>query len=562
VYCCFEAELEPAVCVGTTLAPDQSQETLMSLKQVWGLWLLVAWTLLPCSASAATYYADYATGSDANNGTSKVTPWKRAPGMYGCANTCASTTPQPGDSFILKGGVTWPNAALGWLWTWSGNATEATPGCTGTGCIYIGVDQTWYTGGAWTRPILNAGGTAVATRDTVANVLLRVYANYLIIDNIEFTGLYWTGRPSYGSSVNLALPSGTPGIGTNIEIKNIYIHGWSHDTYSNGTSENPCAVIGDTAVPNNNANTIIHDSVIDGSDMAKDSCSAIFGSPPYIEHNYINNVSSGLIINGPTKVDGNTITNLVATFDRTPAHTNGILINASRDLVISNNVVAHLATGTLTLYTSTNVGYTTYVYNNMFYDTDVNNVFDIGSPVVNNGCTNDGTGLCTVAGSTAAYNNTVQCGPDANPAAVCAAGIHRAVTAVTLANNHWITNATSPNGGMWSTNRVTPTVMTNVLQSKSASAAQGYNSSQSYPFLPATGGSTIGAGANLTGLCSGSLATLCSDTPVGVSYNATTHTVSVPNRQVRNRPTTGPWDVGAYESAASPAAPSDVRVIR
>lgn len=38
--------------------------------------LLAAWT-----ASGATYYVDYASGSDANNGTAKATPWKRAPGM-------------------------------------------------------------------------------------------------------------------------------------------------------------------------------------------------------------------------------------------------------------------------------------------------------------------------------------------------------------------------------------------------------------------------------------------------------------------------------------------------
>lgn len=39
-------------------------------------------TLLACwTASGATYYVDYSTGSDANNGTAKATPWKRAPGM-------------------------------------------------------------------------------------------------------------------------------------------------------------------------------------------------------------------------------------------------------------------------------------------------------------------------------------------------------------------------------------------------------------------------------------------------------------------------------------------------
>src|SRR4029077_14620960 len=53
-----------------------------------------------------TYYIA-ANGSDSNNGTSKTTPWLHAPGMANCTGTCASTTPQPGDSFIFRGGDIW-----------------------------------------------------------------------------------------------------------------------------------------------------------------------------------------------------------------------------------------------------------------------------------------------------------------------------------------------------------------------------------------------------------------------------------------------------------------------
>src|SRR5437879_6293650 len=68
------------------------------------------------AAQAATYFIDDAGGSDSINGTSTSTPWKRAPGMQGCTATCAATTPQPGDRFILKGGVTWHRDALTWNW--------------------------------------------------------------------------------------------------------------------------------------------------------------------------------------------------------------------------------------------------------------------------------------------------------------------------------------------------------------------------------------------------------------------------------------------------------------
>ena len=88
------------------------------------------------SASATTYYVDYASGADTNNGTAKSTPWKRAPGMVGCANTCSSTTIVAGDHIVLKGGVVWPNAVMTWAFGKSGSA--------GNYIVIGGTDQTWY----------------------------------------------------------------------------------------------------------------------------------------------------------------------------------------------------------------------------------------------------------------------------------------------------------------------------------------------------------------------------------------------------------------------------------
>jgi hypothetical protein len=56
-------------------------------------------------------YVDYATGSDSNPGT-RASPWEYAPGMAACASKCASTTINPGDSVILKGGITWHNESF------------------------------------------------------------------------------------------------------------------------------------------------------------------------------------------------------------------------------------------------------------------------------------------------------------------------------------------------------------------------------------------------------------------------------------------------------------------
>ena len=115
----------------------------------WSIFTLVAACILALSvaASATTYYIDYAAGSDSNSGTSTAAPWQHMSGMHGCIANCAKTTPKAGDSIILKGGVTWPNAAFPILWSWSGTSTSD---------IYIGVDQTWYAGSSWTRPIFDA----------------------------------------------------------------------------------------------------------------------------------------------------------------------------------------------------------------------------------------------------------------------------------------------------------------------------------------------------------------------------------------------------------------------
>jgi len=502
--------------------------------------------VLSDSLLATTYYIDFGAGSDSSAGTSKSAPWQHAPGMTGCTANCASTTPKPGDSFILKGGVTWPSSALGWDWTWKGSGSTSTPGCTGTGCIYIGVDQTWYAGSAWSRPVLNAGAKAVSTTAAGSNVIFRCYCNYVKIDNIEFTGLYWTGHPSYGSSVNLAIAGGSPGIGVGVEIENIYIHGWSHNSAASGAYEHTCSITGDTATPNNNANTWLHDSVISGADTAQDSCSAVFGGPPIISNNVMEYVSSCMIINGPSTVHDNLCQNVVHSFDST-AHENGLEINASLNVTIYNNVFRHIGSGSLTLWCAPNKGYSCYIFNNVIYDTDINNVLDMAASLVT-----------SPSGSEYLWNNTVECGPDGNPGAVCAAGINSAVAAVTLQNNHFISNATS----YWNTGGVVPTLVTNVLQSKAAAIGQGYAAAQAFGFSPTQPypqSATQGQGTSAAALCAttGVLACL-SDTTFAVAYDTSTHSVTFPARTPNQRPSTGAWDVGAYQFLFKPDAPQSL----
>src|SRR3954452_18289183 len=85
--------------------------------------------LFVASAPAATYYVDFASGSDSNGGTSKASPWQRCPGMQGFNHSYVHAA---GDRFIFKGGVTWPASCF--------TMTISQGGSSGS-TDYYGVDQ-------------------------------------------------------------------------------------------------------------------------------------------------------------------------------------------------------------------------------------------------------------------------------------------------------------------------------------------------------------------------------------------------------------------------------------
>jgi len=487
------------------------------------------------------YYADFASGSDTNAGNTETAPWQHFPGMPGCTKNCASLTPAAGQGFILKGGVTWTSAALGWSWIWSGSGTTSSPGCTGSGCIYIGVDPSWYTGSAWARPILNAGG-AVLTGGSIGNTLFRCYCNNVVVDNLEFTGLYWTGVPGYGTGNNVTLSGGTPGVGTNNTFEHLYIHGWSHG--GSGTTENPCGFVGDTGDPNNNANTILEYSVISGADTSRDSCSLIFGSPPYIAYNVLEYGTSGMVIDSPVSVHDNLVQNIVHSFDSS-AHENGIEENFSRTTLLYNNVIRHIGVGSLTLWLAPDSGYTAYAFNNVIYDTDTGNVLDFAASL-----------KTSSSGKIAFWNNTVECGQDSNPNVICAGNISSAINGVTLENNLFITSASN----YWS-GSVSPTLVNNKMLSKTTATSQGYTSSQTYAFSPTSAyptNATPSQGVVASALCSLTALDICTgDTTYAVAYDTTHHTVSSPARQSQGWKS--PPDIGAYSYGLAPGSPINLQ---
>lgn len=63
--------------------------------------------LFPTSVLAETYYIDFTSGSDANDGTSMDSAWKYAPGMSLASGNAASVALQAGDIVYFKMGEVW-----------------------------------------------------------------------------------------------------------------------------------------------------------------------------------------------------------------------------------------------------------------------------------------------------------------------------------------------------------------------------------------------------------------------------------------------------------------------
>ncbi len=152
--------------------------------------LLLFFSSTPAAAqSGRTFYIDYASGSNNNPGT-KQQPWKSHPYMNCSSGSHGGWSHQAGDQYIFKGGVTWPVACF---------TLVVRAGGTSTARDYYGVDQTWYNGGSWTRPLWDMGYNAPSASHVVEAGLANnaTYPNslnsfYITFDNIEIAHELWS----------------------------------------------------------------------------------------------------------------------------------------------------------------------------------------------------------------------------------------------------------------------------------------------------------------------------------------------------------------------------------
>jgi hypothetical protein len=282
--------------------------------------------LFAFSAMGTTYYIDYDSGNDSNSGTSKSSPWKHHPYMFDFPApdsrhyTPPSYTHSAGDRFIFKGGVTVPGDVL---------VISITEGGTAGNPDYYGVDQTWYSGDAWTRPVLSEQGASVA----YDYGYFWVETNYVTIDGFEMTDFYW-GPSDYGVYNDPYFSVEGIAVAANyVTIENCYFHGWTHDTFANFYADDPSAsamnpytnpydnfvCIRGSLIPDSigtpNTGCVVSNCVFDGSASGGDSGEAVGGITTVINC-VITNMSNGVLPNGETaEISGCTIGPIIQSFD-------------------------------------------------------------------------------------------------------------------------------------------------------------------------------------------------------------------------------------------------------
>jgi hypothetical protein len=472
------------------------------------------------------FYISKSTGSDTNAGTTEAAPWAHAPRMPSCTGTCAATTPAAGEGFIFKGGDSWTSADVGFDITSSG--TSSNP-------IYWGPDKTWFNssvcGSSWCRPILDSQSTSTQ------NVWKWQSTNsWHIVDNFEMIGMR--------NNQNGFLFQGA----SNMRATQMYIHGWGHT----GNQDN----VG--MFTQCGPGTNVDHNIVDGADSTKNTFNGVFSScAGTIAYNYFSYLVSGVLGNTDI-IHDNVVLNTVTSVDGD--HCNGVFTfspASGNGQIIYNNYInnGNSCQGGVVLWFNGNgspiPSSVNFGFNNVLWGLSSNPV-NIG---------NHATGSY---GTYYWFNNTVDCSLGG-----CGGAPGNGYWVMNDNNNHLIPGplnfdssafggATPPvcNKGV----KGTSGGCTDLTQTESVANGQGYTSTEKFPYSPissctSSSCSTVQAGTNLTSTYCSTLSginpvagTACSKgTSVACAYNTSNHTLSCPNDAAITRPSTGAWDIGAYQ---------------
>jgi hypothetical protein len=559
-------------------------------------------TLSSLGITSCYYVA--ANGSDSSNsGRSETAPFLHSPGMANCSGNCSPSLLAPGVGVIFRGGDTWhfgnssATPYAGVVSTCANNGNNAAGLCiddingTNANPIYYGVDNTWFTGGSWARPVLtadnplcnadtangtscisNTASNCAPTAGSACTGLFYVssctypnlgntnnlvdigYSQYILFDNFELTGICQNdlGQPSgHDDYVNYA------GDQAPITIMHLYIHGWSHLQFQapNGQpacqsgETRPCVNIeafhgGVTAATNGGAGESVLLNVLDGADS--DPVGGWVGfcgcyNTAYNVFQYNSGENSATIAfyhdNLYQYVYGNGHTNIIESAER--------VANAA----IYDNVFRHLELppygdgGVILWFGPVSTTTTDYIFNNIGYDVGPSEYLNIA-----------GTGDTNNQGNYVWFNNTWQTSTS-QPILRCEA---QTTGTTTDTNNHYVDDQNYILGPCGALTTTTPLAQTNAQADANISTHYDqYTASETNGYSPvASTNSTVTAGTNqYSGYCSAlstaglsAAATACqSDTTYACSYAGNGAPPVCPARTVTARPTSTAWDIGAYE---------------
>lgn len=548
------------------------------------------------SLGVTNCYFVAANGSDTNNGTSESTPWLHAPQMPNCSNSCATVQNQsngipPGTGIIFRGGDTWhegnPSASPYTGGEWNFNASPSPMG-TLANPIYLGVDQTWFTGGSWVRPVLtldnpvcgpsNLGGScnsgSLPTGITQYYVSSCTYTlspqnmidlsglQYYIVDNFEMTGLCQNsvGQPStdnylrYGSLRNP------------VTFQNLYIHGWTHVHYVGQNSSPSCntGVCFDIFAFQGGPNDVLRYDVVDGADSDPEAggvCFKGFYDVAYSVFQYVSTCLPGSLHSFHD--------NLYQYFFEN-GHSDMLAFaeNASSTDVVYNNVFRHIdttgATGTPVIWANPPSSTSVYFFNNLIYDVGSVEYLNIG---------NAGSAY----GTYYFFNNTFQ--SNVSQTIMNCDSIAGGTFTLYDTNNHFIDDVTPYTSPCNFHTATTALLQTNATANANTSPNfNQYNASEATAYSPAAStNSTVKAGTNEQSYCSALSTAASSDstlsnavsacqnaTRYACGYLASTHSLSCggPVPTVVARPASAAWDIGAYQTpGTAPASPTNPAAI-
>src|SRR5215813_9183431 len=326
--------------------------------------VLMLMMLFAMPSFATTYYIDFASGSDTNNGTSKSTPWQRSPGMTGFKG---QYTHAQGDVFIFKGGVTWTSTAL--------PLTMVNSGGAGNPDKYT-VDSSWFTGTSYSAPIFD--GASIIGNLIFGSAVSNITINGLKLQNggqstavDSFHALECDDCDQLTISNNILTPFTWLGIYLPATQTGNTHHGIF--IFGNDISNVSMGIVVATAAPNAIVDTVqIHDNVI--HDFASKIGGGVHGDgihlwgQPSDNSQFLSNV----------KIYNNLF---YGSFDRTFGTSGGMTAfifseNATSNILIYNNAGSYTGTPTANLFESMislggnpGAGGGHQVFNNSFYGT-------------------------------------------------------------------------------------------------------------------------------------------------------------------------------------------------